>query len=444
MSSETVKHVVIIGGGFGGLACAKQLSRREQFRVTLIDRRNHHLFQPLLYQVATATLTAPDIARSLRGMFGDKDWVETLYDEACGIDLDEKTVALASGNVLDYDVLVMATGARTSFFGNDHWAEHVHELKSLNDAIGIRKHVLRNLEFADQCSGPEQEKLATVVIVGGGPTGVELAGAFCDLVKRNMKRHFRRFDTNRQKIILVEGQDRLLTPYSPELSQYTEEQLTKLGVEVRTGSLVSDIQPGKVILDGKEELEAATIIWAAGVQATALTRQIKPAPELVGPGLVKVDPDLSIPGYPSAFVIGDCASMVSDGERVPGVAPAAVQAGEHVARLIATTPLDQKRNHPFKYNDKGKMAIVSKGSAVVEVKDSKIKGWLGWMMWLFVHVLFLVDFRNKLGVLIHWFWAYVKNVPGTRVFTTASSEGEVPDAIRGDGKKPAGEDGAKE
>ncbi|MBK1833872.1 NAD(P)/FAD-dependent oxidoreductase [Roseibacillus ishigakijimensis] len=424
MSSDPVKHVVVIGGGFGGLACARRLAKRDKFRVTLLDRRNHHLFQPLLYQVATTTLTGPDIARSLRGMFTGSDWIDVRYDEATGVDLEKKQVFLGSGVTLDYDAVVMAPGARTSFFGNDHWAEHVHQLKSLSDAIGIRKAVLRNLEFADQTEGEQQEILSTVIIVGGGPTGVELAGAFCDLVRRNLKRHYRRFDTSQQRIILIEGQDRLLAPFSPEQSRYTAEHLEKLGVEVRTQAFVSDIRSQTVVLKGGEELKAATIIWAAGVQAADLTRQIEPQPELTRGGLVKVAPDLSIPGYPSAFVVGDCAYLEQEnGKPIPGQAPAAMQEGEHVASLITTTPLDKPRpTYPFRYTDKGQMAIVSKGSAVVEVKDWKPRGWLGWLIWLFVHVLFLVDFRNKVGVLMSWFWAYVKNVPGARVFTDASSE----------------------
>ncbi|MEM9080013.1 MAG: NAD(P)/FAD-dependent oxidoreductase [Verrucomicrobiota bacterium] len=423
MNLGPVQHVVIIGGGFGGLACGRKLARRERIRVTLIDRQNHHLFQPLLYQVATATLTSPDIARSIRSIFPSKDGIDVRYDEVSGINLHDKTISLSSGESLSYDAVVIATGARTSFFGNNHWAPHVHQLKSLRDAIDIRKEVLRNLEFADQQEGSLQDTLSTVVIVGGGPTGVELAGAFSDLVKRNMKRSFRRLDTNSQRILLLEGQERLLGAFDPEHSTYAANHLQSLGVDVRTQAFVEDIQHQQVTLQTGETISAATIIWTAGVEATPLTRAISPTPALTRGGLVKVAPDLSIPGFPSAFVIGDSAFVpLPDGSAVPGVAPAATQAGEHVAELIATTPLDEARHRPFKYLDKGKMAIVGKGSAVVQIKDWKTQGWLGWLIWLFIHVLFLVDFRSKVGVLLAWFYAFVRNVPGARVFTASSTE----------------------
>ncbi|MEO0447558.1 MAG: NAD(P)/FAD-dependent oxidoreductase [Verrucomicrobiota bacterium] len=418
------RHVVIIGGGFAGLACARKLASREAFRVTLLDRHNHHLFQPLLYQVATTTLTAPDIARSLRSLFATEKRVDVLYDEAESIHLAEKEISLASGSSLAYDALVIAAGARTTFFGNDQWASHVHQLKTLRDAMNIRRDVLRNLEYADQSSASTRELHSTVIIVGGGPTGVELAGAFCDLVKRNMKRNFRSFDPMEQRIILLEGMDRLLGAFSDELADYTKEHLTSLGVDVRTNALVEDIQHQQVTLKNGEVLRGATIIWTAGVEANPITRNLEPKIDLTRGGLVLVEPDLSIPGYPSAFVVGDAAAVKQpDGSWVPGVAPAATQGGEHVAEIISTMSLEETREHaPFRYKDKGQMAIISKGSAVVEIQDWKAKGWLGWNLWLFVHLLFLVDFRSKFAVLASWFWAYIKNVPGTRVFTESSSE----------------------
>jgi len=423
MKKDPKHHVVIIGGGFGGLACARKLAHRANVRVTLIDRRNHHLFQPLLYQVATTTLSSPDVARSLRSLFVNDERIDVIYDEAQKVSPEEKTVQLASETTLNYDSLVLATGARTGFFGNDHWAPHVHELKSLQDAVGIRKAVLRNLELADRDPGPDQELLSTVIIVGGGPTGVELAGAFSDLIKRNMKRNFKNFDTSTQRIILIEGQERLLNAFSQSHSEYTAEHLKSLGVEVLTQTFVKNIEPQQVTLQDGQVLKSATIIWTAGVEATPITQSL--GAELTRNGLVKVAPDLSLPEHPSTFVIGDTAAVeLPTGGYVPGVAPAATQAGEFVAELIATTPCDQKRDAVFQYTDKGKMAIIGKGSAIVEVKDWKTQGWFGWLIWLFVHILFLVDFRNKLGVLFHWFWAYVKNTPGTRVFTLASGENE--------------------
>ena len=421
MPPSSPQHVVIIGAGFGGLACARKLSKEGGIKVTLIDRRNHHLFQPLLYQVATSTLTAPNIARSIRSLFGKDEEVDVVYDQVKNIDLECHKVLFQSGAQLPYHSLVIATGARTSFFGNDHWAEHVFQLKSLSDAFEIRKRVLRNLELVDRDPQLEKEELSTVVIVGGGPTGVELAGAFSDLIQRTMAKSFRNTDMTRQRIILLEGQDRLLTPFHPEQSDYTRKRLEKSGVEVRTESIVLDIQPNLVTLKDGETIPAAAIIWTAGVEATSITRDL--GVELTRNGQVKVIPDLSVPGHPQVFVIGDAAAVFQkDGSPVPGVAPAATQEGLYVAKRIITP--DSSTSEPFRYVDKGKMAIVGKGSAIVDIRDWRTEGILGWFIWLFIHVLFLVDFRSKAAVLINWFWAYVRNMPGSRVFTTASDETE--------------------
>ncbi|MDB0067976.1 NAD(P)/FAD-dependent oxidoreductase [Akkermansiaceae bacterium] len=413
------KHVVIIGAGFGGLACARALARKRNVKVTLVDRRNHHLFQPLLYQVATSTLTAADIARSTRSLFKEKDGVSILYDQVEDIDLDLKRLSFQSGKSLTYDSLVIATGVKTSFFGNDQWAEHVHQLKSLSDAIGIRKQVLKNLEIIDRGGVRDKESLATVVIVGGGPTGVELAGAFSDLIRRSMAKSFRNTDLSKQRIILVEAQDRLLAPFHEKQSKYTRERLEEFGVEVRTECMVQDITKNKVTLKGGETLNAGIIIWAAGVEATGITSML--GTDLTRNGQVKVAPDLSLPDHPDVFVVGDAAAVSqADGTPVPGVAPAATQEGQYVAKIILSP--SSLHREPFDYFDKGSMAIVGKGAAVVDVRGWRINGILGWFIWLFIHLVFLVDFRSKVGVLINWFWAFARNKPGSRVITAASDD----------------------
>ena len=415
------RHVVVIGAGFGGVACARKLARDPNIVVTLVDRHNHHLFQPLLYQVATSTLTAPLIARSVRGLFSKWPRVHVRYDRAEELDLTAKTVRFSSGECVDYDSLVIAVGARTSYFGNDHWASHVIPLKTLSDAFRIRQRVLRNLEVAERChDDSERRRLTTVAIVGGGPTGVELAGAFSDLIRRSMRRGFKHIDTANQRIVLLEGLDRLLSTYSESHSEYTRHQLEQLGVEVRTGTMVSDITESKVHLSDGDTIEADTILWTAGVQAAELVQNLDV--EHTRSGQVVVEPDLSVPGYPDAFVIGDAASIrQKDGSLVPGVAPAAMQCGSHVARLILNHTKPRK---PFRYRDKGSMAIIGKGSGVVDLHGWRIQGRLGWFMWLFVHVVFLVDFRSRLGVLMEWFWAYVHDKPGSRVFTAPSDSSE--------------------
>lgn len=410
------QHVIIVGAGFGGLSCARSLSGKKGVRVTLVDRRNHHLFQPLLYQVATSTLTAPDISRSIRTLFDDVENVTVRYDHVASVDFPGKSIVTASGEEISYDRLVLATGAKTSFFGNDAWAPHVFQLKSLSDAFEIRKHVLRNLEQADRGDAQAQALLGSVVIIGGGPTGVELAGAFSDLIQRTMRRSYRGYDTRRQRIILVEARDRLLANFSAPQSSYALKRLEKLGVTVRLGAMVSDISANKVTLADGEVLEAGAILWTAGVEATPLARGL--GLETTRAGLIKVSPDLSLPGHPEAYAIGDTAAvMTPQGQPVPGVAPAAVQEGRHVAAQIL---LGSSR--PFVYRDKGNMAIIGKNAAVVDAGGLRFQGWIAWLIWLFVHVLFLAGFRSKTGVLVSWFWAYIHDKPGSRVFTTASDE----------------------
>lgn len=404
------------------MSCAFRLARLSNVAVTLVDKRNHHLFQPLLYQVATSTLTAPDIARSVRGIFKTHQNVDVRFDEAKRIHRHNKRVDFASGHSLEYDYLVLATGVRTSFFGSDHWQKHTLQLKSLSEAFEIRKTVLKNLELADQSTHEEErKKLSTVVIVGGGPTGVELAGAFSDLIKRTMRSSFRNFDARTQRIVLLEGMPDLLTPFSKKQRLYTKRHLEGLGVEVKTSSLVEDIQPEEVHLQGGEVIPSGTIIWAAGVEGMSIAKRLDVPVSRANK--VLVNPDFTVPGSPEFYVIGDAAAInQEDGSPVPGVAPAAVQGGKFVADHIRKSILGHPLPEKFNYTDKGKMAVIGKGAAIVDIKGRRVEGWFGWLIWLFVHLIFLVDFRSKLAVFINWFWSYVQNSPGSRVFTSASSE----------------------
>lgn len=424
MSSSKPRRVVIIGAGFGGLACARKLADRRDVHLTIVDRTNHHLFQPLLYQVASSTLSIQDISRSLRSIFSRAKYAEHLeirFDHVKRIDLSSRSIYYPSGELLHYDDLVVATGARTSFFGNDHWADFVYELKSAEDALAIRQQVLRNLELAERIETAKRQKLTNIIIVGGGPTGVELAGAFADLIKRNLARNFRNFDAENQRIILIEAQSRLLTAFATEQSEYTRKHLENQGVEVRLNSMVNDIQKGQLTLKDGETIHSDIIIWAAGVEGTPLVRTL--GVELTRSGQVPVDENLAISGYPEVSVIGDTAAVIQqNGSPVPGVAPAATQEGTYVAQKIIREIEGDKRKNPFRYRDKGKMAIVGKGSAVVEIGGWRTKGWLGWSIWLLVHLLFLIDFRSKLGVLSSWLWAYVRNTPGSRVFPSNATK----------------------
>jgi len=420
MNDSKKINVVVIGAGFGGIACVKKLAKDENVHVTLVDRRNHHLFQPLLYQVATATLAAPQIARSVRSIFRKNDNVDVLYDLATDFDLDQKLVKFENGPDLSYDYLVVATGAQTSFFGNDQWADHVFQLKTLSGAFHIRKQVLRNIELAETAPEAEQDILSTIAIVGGGPTGVELAGAFADLIKNQMKRSFTNFDPSKLRIVLIEGMANVLGVFDEDQSQYAQKHLEKIGVEVRTNAMVSNIEPNKVTLKDGETIDAGTIIWTAGVQATPLTQKL--GGELTRGGLVIVNDNLQLPGHEDVFIIGDTAA-IKYGERfVPGVAPAAVQGGEYVSNHILSTENGTRVPSPFSYYDKGKMAIIGQFSAIVDVNGFKLKGLAGWAVWLLIHVLFLIDYRSQVSVLGSWFWSYLRAMPGARVFTSSAEE----------------------
>ncbi len=422
---EFPRRVLIIGGGFAGLECARRLSNDRRFEVTIIDKTNHHLFQPLLYQVATASLAAPDIARSLRQILMKASNVTVLMDEITDLSPEIHEAQGKSGQVYEYDYLFLAAGVQTSFFGRPEWEAHTLGLKSLTEAQGIRRCVLSNLEKAEltECED-ERRRLMTVVIAGGGPTGVELSGAFTDLVHRSLRDDFRRIDTSDLRVILVEGSERLLGAYSEKQSAYALKRLEALGVEIRTGTLVADVTEQCVHFADGSKLEAAAIIWAAGTEANPLTRQLG-VPLADRAGRLAPEADLSLPGFPEVFVGGDLVSLKdSKGNLIPGVAPAAVQMGRHVAavlkeesRLENTRFKEQKLElRPrFRYFDKGIMAIIGKNAAVVSSGKLRLTGFLAWLGWLFIHILFLVGFRNKLSVLLGWAFAYARNTPDTRI-----------------------------
>ena len=418
------RRVLIIGGGFAGLECAQQLANDSRFEVTLVDRNNHHLFQPLLYQVATASLAAPDIARSIRQVLANARNVTVLMDEIRSIDPVAKQAVGASDTVFPFDTLLLAAGARTGYFGHDEWATHTLGLKSLADAQTIRRTVLANLERAELTSDMEERRrLMTVAIVGGGPTGVELAGAFADLIHRSLKSNFRRIDTGKLRVILIEGSDRILETYDLNQSEYTRQRLISLGVEVWTDTRVVNVTAGKLDLKDGRVLEAQAIIWAAGIAASPLTAMLGVAVDRGG--RVTPEADLSLPGFPDIFVAGDLVAMKDcDDKAVPGVAPAAVQMGQHIAKLLkeearleGTEFAAEKHGlrSKFRYFDKGMMAIIGKNHAVVKAGKLRLQGFIAWTMWLLIHILFLIGFRNKLAVLLGWAFAYFRDNPDARV-----------------------------
>lgn len=418
------KKVIIIGGGFAGLECARKLANDARFEVILLDRTNHHLFQPLLYQVATASLAAPDIARSIRQILYDAKNVTVLMDEVVSISPAEKSLTGKSGEVFQFDYLVLAAGARTGFFGNNSWEEHTLGLKSLADAQNIRRKILSNLELAELTKDEAQRRrLMTIAIVGGGPTGVELAGACADLIHRSLKSNFRRIDTGKLRVILIENSPTILEHYAPHQSVYAKQRLTQLGVEVRNETRVMDVQKGKLLLKDGTFLEAEAIVWAAGIAANPLTQYL--GVETDRAGRVTPNLDLSIPGHPDIFVAGDLTNMRDRDEKfVPGVAPAAVQMGAHIAKVLCeesrlekTRFADHKHNlrPQFRYHDKGMMAIIGKNAAVMKVGRLTINGFFAWIAWLAIHILFLIGFRNKLSVLLGWAYAYIRNNPEARI-----------------------------
>lgn len=411
-------HIVVLGAGFGGLTFCKQL-QLPNVRITLVDRTNHHLFQPLLYQVATCGLSAPDIAQPVRSILSDRADITVLLDNVTGFDLDRKQVRLEKYS-LTYDYLVLALGGRTGYFGHPEWERFAPGLKSLDDALRIRSQVLLAFEQAEnEVDTSEHDKLMTIVVVGGGPTGVELAGSFAELTRTVLKRDFRRIDPTQARIILIEASKSLLSNFPLDLSASARRQLEALGVQVRTETSVKDIREGEVELASGEIISAANIVWAAGVSASPLTQKL--GVELDRAGRVKVDPDLSLPGRPEIFAIGDMAlTLQADGKPVPGVSPAAIQMAGLVAKIIKQevgSGVKPAARPAFKYWDKGTMATIGRSAAVAWIGKLKFSGLMAWLAWLFIHLIFLIGFRNRTSVFFQWAYSYFSYKRSARLIT---------------------------
>ena len=434
-------HVVIIGAGFGGLAAARAL-KRTPVTITVIDRRNHHLFQPLLYQVATAALNPSDIAYPIRAALARQRNCRVLLAEAKSIDTATRQVII-DGGVLEYDFLIVATGATHSYFGKD-WNELAPGLKSVEDALNIRRRIFLAYEAAERESDPAaQREWLTFAVVGGGPTGVELAGALGEIGLQTLAHDFRSIDPTQVKVLLFEGNDRVLGSYPAKLSAAAKKSLEKRHVEVRVNTRVTEVSPGGVTVmcgDTVERVATRTVLWAAGVQASPLAESLAVPRDRAG--RVEVCPDLSIPGHPEVFVIGDLAHVVSDGTQVPGVAQGAIQGARFVAKIIDA---EQKRTPPrpvFRYRDKGNMATIGRASAVIATKRFARHGFLAWLLWWLVHIVLLVGFKNRVFVMMHWAWSWLTFSRGARLIT--GTIGPLPPvrAITPDGQ-PALHDGAR-
>jgi NADH dehydrogenase len=420
VTSPALPHIVVLGAGFGGLTFCQKIPPGAA-RITVVDRQNHHLFQPLLYQVASAGLSAPDIAQPIRAIFSRRPNFEVLMAEVRGIDLASRRVVHEFGE-LAYDYLVLALGGVTNYFGHHEWEQHAPGLKSLDDALRIRRKILRAFERAEVEADPvKQQELMTIVVVGGGPTGVELAGAFAELARTVLERDFDHIDPARTRILLIEGGPRVLATFPPELSASAQRQLERLGVEVHTGLRVEQIGDGEIMAGGKT-IRAGNIIWGAGVNGNPLAKTL--GVELDRAGNIKVRPDLSLPGHPEAFAVGDMVSLVDkNGVAVPGVAPAAMQMGAHAARVILAeqrrSGADPAAREAFAYWNKGLLATIGRSAAVAQIGRLKFGGWPAWAAWLSVHLLFLVGFRSKLSVLMQWTYSYFTYKRGARVITGA-------------------------
>jgi NADH dehydrogenase len=419
MKDDRRPHVVIIGGGFGGLNCAKSLARTP-VRVTLIDRTNHHLFQPLLYQVAAAGLSPAEIAAPIRSVLGEQQNVTVLLDEVTKIDLDKNSLQLREQK-LSYDYLVIAAGAVNNYFGKDAWSEYAPGMKTLDEAIEIRRRVLVAFEEAErEPDEAHRDALLTMVVIGGGPTGVEMAGALADLARTVLAKDFKRIDPKQARVLLIEGSDRVLSPFVEELSQSAQEQLKELGVELMLNERVERIDADGVYLkkknpdDSERKIVSRTIVWAAGVTTAPVVRTANANRDRGG--RIVVEKDLTIPGYANAYAIGDCAHFEHDGPALPGLCPVAIQMGVQAADNIGRA-LDGLPGKTFRYWDKGIMSTIGRGRAVAQSGPMKLTGFIAWVAWLFVHLWFLVGFRNRIAVFLNWGYAYLTYGRGARIIT---------------------------
>jgi len=414
MATDARPHVVIVGAGFGGLEAARGLARAP-VRVTLVDRRNHYLFQPLLYQVATATLSPADIAYPIRSILRRQTNADVVLAEVVSIDPDRRQVSLRDGGILSYDTLVVASGARHAYFGHEDWEPRAPGLKNLEDALEIRRRILLAFEEADRETAPERrQRLLTFAIVGGGPTGVELAGAIAEIADHVLVDDFRHIDPREARVVLIEAGPRILPSYSPKSSENAAAELRRLRVEVRTGEPVTAVDETGLVAGGRH-LEAATVLWAAGVAASRVGSCLG-AP-VDKNGRVVVEPDLTAPGHPEIFVIGDLSLFTHQGGKpLPGVSPVAMQQGRHVARSIRDR-LAGRAARPFRYLDKGSMAVVGRSAAIAELLGLNLRGFPAWLAWCLLHIFYLIGFRNRFIVMFEWAWAYVTYQRGARLIT---------------------------
>lgn len=406
-----VKKLVVIGGGFGGLTLLKNINNNN-LEILLIDKTNYHLFQPLLYQVATAALSPADIAVPIRAVLSNKKNVKVILDEAISVDRENQRIKLKNSEV-EYDYLVISTGTKHSYFGKDEWEKNAPGLKTLNDALVIREKIIASLEQAEKENDPAtKQRYLTFVVVGGGPTGVELAGAIAEIAKKTIIKDYRNFLPEETKVILVEAFPRILNTYDSSLSIKAEESLKKMGVEVKTNSKVEDISEDYVKLNNSK-IYTKNIIWAAGNLASPLIKTLKIETDRAGRAIV--EKDCSIPGYENIFVIGDACSLNDEkGNLLPGVAQVAMQQGKFVANIISKNIPKSKREN-FHYVDKGSLATIGKAKAVAEIKGFKFSGLFAWLLWSFIHIFFLISFKNRFRVMIEWIWYYITNKRGTRL-----------------------------
>jgi NADH dehydrogenase len=411
---QTRTRVVIVGAGFGGLAAARGLGR-ESVDLTVIDRRNHHLFQPLLYQVATAGLNPSDIAYPIRSVLRDQENTRVLLAEVVGVDLAARSVSLDDGSTQPYDQLIVATGVTHAYFGHDEWEPDAPGLKTIEDALEIRRRLLSAFEAAERTDDPaEQSASLTFIVVGGGPTGVEMAGAIAEIATQTLARDFRHIDPTTARVVLVEGLDRILSTYPPKLSGKAEDQLRALGVEVQTSTRVVGVDRSGVDTD-KGRIDARTVVWGAGVKGSGLGRAL--TSNLDRAGRVPVEADLSLPGHPEVLVIGDLAAVTVGGKPVPGVAPAAIQAGAHAARVVKADQAGRSRP-AFRYRDKGSLATIGRSRAVADFGRVRVSGLVAWVMWWAIHIAFLIGFRSRVLVMFGWGWAWLTFQRGARLITT--------------------------
>jgi len=408
-----LNHVVIIGGGFGGLTAAKHL-KKNNLTITLIDRTNHHLFQPLLYQVATAALSPGDIAVPIRSVLKGRNNIEIIMLEALSINKKESFIQL-NDRKIPFDFLIAAPGSSHSYFGKNEWEKYAPGLKTLSDALSIREQILVSFEKAERIEDPkEREKYLTFVVVGGGPTGVEMAGAIAEISKQNMLKDFRNINPKTAKIILIEGLSRVLTSFSERLSSAAKKDLKKLGVKVLTNTMVTNISGNGVSLKN-EFIETKNIIWAAGNKASELMKSLDA--EMDKAGRVMVQKDLTVKDYPNIFVIGDAAHVENDkGELLPGIAPVAIQQAKYVSKII-NKKIEHSQRKPFFYFDKGIMATIGKAKAVAKIRKLEFTGFFAWLLWSFIHIFFLITFRNRFRVMAEWIWYYFTSRRGVRLIT---------------------------